>query len=83
MEPTGTNTPIGYEIRVRRDVPSWRPYPLALALLLAPPLLVWLRSASFETRRWQESDYGSAWGSGDDDSSDDGSGGDGDGGGDD
>ena len=63
IEPMGTNTPIGYTIRLRRDVPSLTPYPVALGLLLLPPLFLWIRSASFETRRWQESDDGSGSGS--------------------
>jgi hypothetical protein len=64
VEPTGTSTPVGYSIRLRRDVPSLLPYPIALAFLLLPPVFVWLRSASFETKRWQESDYGSESGTG-------------------
>jgi hypothetical protein len=58
VEPEASGSaPIPYTLRLRRDVPSLLPYGVALLLLLIPPGLVALRAASFENRRWQESDY--------------------------
>jgi hypothetical protein len=58
--------PIGYSVRVLRDVPSPLYYLIALGLLLVPPVIVTLRSSAFEAKRWQESDY-AADDTGDDD----------------
>ncbi len=55
--PSPTGPPVAYALRVRRDVPSPLFYILAIGLLLLPPVAVTLRSASFEARRWQESDF--------------------------
>lgn len=49
--------PVNYEIRVRRDVPSYGWFWLTGFLLLIPPIVSTFRSVSFETHRWQESDY--------------------------
>lgn len=59
VEPeSGQNSPpVSYTLRVRRDVPSVTFYLLALGLLAIPPFVVTLRAASFEGRRWQESDF--------------------------
>ena len=61
VEPDGDTAgqPVTYAINVRRDVPSLLPYALAFLLLLVPAILVTFRTLSFETRRLQESDYGS------------------------
>lgn len=46
-----------YQIIVKRDVPSYLLYLLAAILLVIPVIVVTWRSAKFEYRRWQESDY--------------------------
>lgn len=79
VEPQGP-TPAAYRVLVRRDVVLFWPYLLAAVLLLAPPIVVSMRAASFEHSRWQESDYGSATGGGDDDGDSDSDDSDGDGG---
>jgi hypothetical protein len=48
---------VSYQLAVRRDVPTYVLFWIAAALLLIPPALKTVRSASFETRRWRESDY--------------------------
>jgi hypothetical protein len=53
-----TSPPVSYSITLRRDVPSPTYYLIGLGCLLVPPLIVSFRSAAFEARRWQESDYG-------------------------
>jgi Domain of unknown function (DUF4178) len=60
VEPEGdqTNPNIQYRLRVRRDVVSLWPYLIALFLLGVGPAWHLIRSASFENRRWQESDHG-------------------------
>jgi len=59
VDPEGdtANPNIQYRLSVRRDVVSLWPYLIALFLLGLGPAWHLLRSASFETRRWQESDY--------------------------
>ena len=60
VEPEGPSpgvTPVNYSLKVRRDVPSPLFYLLAIVLLLVPPIFVSFRAASFEAKRWQESDY--------------------------
>jgi hypothetical protein len=49
--------PVSYQIALRRDVPSPEYYLMALGVLLIPPIYVSIRSAAFESRRWQESDF--------------------------
>ena len=60
VEPEGSpgSPPVTYTLTVRRDVPSPVFYIVALVLMLVPPILASLRAASFEGRRWQESDFG-------------------------
>jgi hypothetical protein len=48
---------VGYTLRVRRDVPRFLYYMIALFLLLIPPALAVFRHWSFESARWKESDY--------------------------
>jgi DNA-directed RNA polymerase subunit RPC12/RpoP len=69
VEPEGdrNSRPISYTLTVVRDVPSPLYYLIALGLALVPPLLVTMRSAGFETVRWQESDYAPDTGNDDDD----------------
>jgi hypothetical protein len=52
-----SSPPVRYSIVVRRDVPTLVLYLLAIGVLILPPIVVTLRSASFEGRRWQESDF--------------------------
>jgi hypothetical protein len=70
VEPTGdaAGRSISYTVRVRRDVPNLVYYLLGAILLALPPVVGTLRAASFETRRWAESDHAP---SGDDDEEDD------------
>lgn len=49
--------PVNYQVVVRRDVPTFGWFWLAAILLSIWPLIVWIRSASFEAARWRESDY--------------------------
>ena len=53
----GVGPPVNYALKIRRDVPSPLFYILAVCVLLVPPILVTLRAASFEAKRWQESDF--------------------------
>lgn len=46
-----------YQLQVRRDAPHVGWLMLVLPFLLIPPIVVSLRSASFEGSRWAESDY--------------------------
>jgi hypothetical protein len=60
VAPEGGETgrgPVGYTLRVRRDVPSFLFYLVALAALVIPAILALLPKGAFETKRWQESDY--------------------------
>jgi len=55
-----------YSVSVRRDVPQYTFYGLALLALLAPAVLLTWRSLSFEYLRWAESDHPPAsWGGAD------------------
>ncbi len=63
--------PVVYSIRVRRDVPSYGFYLLALVALVFPAALFWAPKASFEVQRWAESDYGSETGTSSGDEGDD------------
>jgi len=51
--------PVTYQLRVRRGVPSGSIFGIAALLLILPAVFFTFRSTSFETRRWQESDYAS------------------------
>jgi hypothetical protein len=64
-------SPMRYQIRVRRDVTTWAYFWIAFVLLLIPPILITIRSASFETARWAESDVGGSSSGSDSDSGDD------------
>ena len=59
VDPEGdvANPNIQYRLRVRRDVVSLWPYLIALFLLGVGPAWHLSRSATFEGRRWQESDH--------------------------
>lgn len=60
VEPEGgtqSGPPVAYSLKIRRDVPSPVYYVLAIVVLLVPPVFVTMRAASFEARRWQESDF--------------------------
>jgi hypothetical protein len=73
VQPEGgepANRVANYTIQVRRDVPFYGLYAVAFFALLIPTLFAVLPSASFEQRRWAESDHAST-SSGDDDSGDD------------
>ena len=48
---------IPYTVDVRRDVPVAGIYGIAFIILLVPPLIISLRSYSFERTRWEESDH--------------------------
>jgi hypothetical protein len=49
--------PVTYYLDVRRGVLSASFFWIAALLLILPPLYLTFRSTSFETQRWQESDY--------------------------
>jgi ribosomal protein S27E len=69
IEPEGDRTgrPLHYSVRVIRDVATSIWFFAALVLIVIPPLASTWRSASFERRRWAESDQAPA-GSSDDES---------------
>lgn len=46
-----------YTVSVKRDVPQYSFYGIALGVLLLPAVLLTWRSLSFEHRRWMESDH--------------------------
>jgi hypothetical protein len=58
---------VDYSLRVRHGVPVFGFYVLAFLLLLIPPIITGIRSASFEGQRWNESDYAPVTRSDDDD----------------
>jgi hypothetical protein len=49
--------PVIYTVTVRRDVPRWWPFLIALLVLAVPPVLVMVMRGTFESQRWAESDY--------------------------
>jgi hypothetical protein len=49
-----------YDLTLHRDVPNYAFFWVAAGLLLIPPVIKTIRSASFEAARWRESDYGTA-----------------------
>ena len=74
VEPEGdaaSRAHVDYSLRVRRDRPALGFYGIALVLLFIPPLAVTLRHASFEHKRWTQSDYGGDEGDDDEDDEDD------------
>ncbi len=58
---------VNYTVTVKRDVPSYLFYLFAALALALPAVLALIPSASFEGRRWSESDYAPDTGSSDDD----------------
>lgn len=50
---------VHYDIEVRRDVPHYMLFWLAVPLLLLPAVWRSIQRSAFETTRWQESDYAS------------------------
>jgi len=56
-----------FTVRLRRNVPVWSNYFLGLLLLSIYPLCLWMKSRSFEARRWSESDFSPYAQPGDDD----------------
>lgn len=64
---------LNYSVRVRRDVPGYGFYVLAFIAILLPAIGLWIPAATFEQRRWAESDHApvSSDDSDDDDSGDD------------
>jgi hypothetical protein len=56
-ETSASAPPVEYELRLRRDVPTFAFFWIAAGLLLIPPVVTTARSAGFEARRWRESDY--------------------------
>ncbi|MBI4903384.1 MAG: DUF4178 domain-containing protein [Acidobacteria bacterium] len=55
---TNASVPVKYQITVKRDVPTWGYFWIGAILLLIPPIWTSIRSGSFESKRWAESDYG-------------------------
>jgi hypothetical protein len=55
-----------YRVNVIRDVTTWLFFFLGMLLLLVPPIWTTIRTVSFETQRWAESDYGGGSSSSDD-----------------
>ena len=53
-----------YVVTIKRDVPSYWPIFLAMLLVPIPAFFKLGKGMSFEAKRWAESDYGSATGSG-------------------
>ena len=49
--------PVAYHLRVRRGVLSGSIFGIAALLLILPAVFFTFRSTSFESQRWQESDY--------------------------
>jgi hypothetical protein len=72
IEPEGDRAgrPVRYRVRVVRDVATSIWFVAALALLVIPPLGSTWRSATFERRRWAESDHAPAASSDDGDDDD-------------
>lgn len=50
---------VHYDVEVRRNVPHYLLFWLAVPLMLIPAVWKSIQRASFETSRWQESDYAS------------------------
>ena len=46
-----------YTLEIKRSVPSAAFFWIAVALLALPPIFITWRAASFETRRWAQSDF--------------------------
>ena len=52
--------PLGFTLKLQRDMPSLTYFALVFGLLAIPPLLASFRHHSFEQLRWRESDYAPA-----------------------
>lgn len=48
---------VHYSLELKRDIPGFSWFWLALAALIVPPAFISARGWSFEYKRWQESDY--------------------------
>jgi len=48
---------MNYEIIIRRGIPRYSWFWIAALMLLIPPIIISIRSGSFESTRWRESDY--------------------------
>ncbi len=48
---------MNYDVSLRRGVPTYTFFWIALVLLILPPIFVTMRIGAFETARWRESDY--------------------------
>jgi hypothetical protein len=55
---------MSYDIAIRRDVPNYMFFLIALVLLMVPPILSTMRIGAFEKARWQESDFAPVQGGG-------------------
>ncbi len=62
IEPESAAAVVNYSIQVRRDVPQWSFFFIALGALALIPIFVKLRSGRFETRRWEEGEPQSSGG---------------------
>jgi hypothetical protein len=51
------DAPVRYQVSVRRDVPEWTQFLMALVLLAIPWIWVEVRAYGFEVTRWAESDH--------------------------
>jgi hypothetical protein len=58
---------VDFSIRIKRDVPVWGNFILAILIIMAYPLFICFRSGSFETKRWANSDTMPNSGGGSDD----------------
>jgi len=67
MDTKPSTATMHYDLSLRRDVPRYTFFWIAALLMLIPPIVTSIRSASFEAARWRESDYAPAGSSGGDD----------------
>lgn len=49
--------PLQVSMTAKRDVTSWGNFFWTMFLLLAYPVVAWMRSSAFENRRWENSDF--------------------------
>ncbi len=56
---------MSYDVAIRRGVPNYMWFLIALVLLVIPPFIATARIGAFETARWRESDYAPSSGGGD------------------
>lgn len=63
-------TPVVYTLTVKRDVPSYLYYFVALLALIVPAVMMAVPAMSFEQRRWAESDHAPVASSASDDDDD-------------